>query len=308
MSIRGSLKTFSLPELFQIIGSGRKSGRLKLSPSIKFDVSPSIKFDDLHINATFELWFKRGYFVAITNSYQYQALIEKIQENAWIDSRVLVKNKYLCTADQPFGEYLQEKNLINEVQLESLFNQQIDQVYKLFHIKDGSFKFEEVNQKNKIASDGETFPTKEMTGKQRKVMELSLVAMRDFSDWSRFADDIPQADMGLRKLAKSCKIKLTSLEQYIWSSANGSISLKKLAKQKKVDLKTLQYTALSMIFSGLVEELPVVKSAEQFISNSPEKLRPNLVGVRNTAVKSKAKIKVSNSLINNLVSFLKDNF
>jgi len=303
MSIQGSLEAFSLPELFQIIGSGRKSGRLQFTPGPQ-----SWDFDDLKNNSTFELWFKRGYFIAITNSFQYQALIENIQNNDWIDSRVLVRTKYLCPTEQPFGTYLQEKNLLNEIQIESLFNQQIDQVYKLFNVKDASFKFEELNQNNQIASDGKTFPMKEMTGKQRKVMKISLPAMRDFSDWARFAKEIPQTDMGLRKLVKNCNIKLTALEQYIWSAANGSISLKKLAKQKEVDLKTLQYTALSMIFAGLVEEIPVVKPAEKFISTSSEKIRKDLVESSNTAVKSKTKTKVSKSLINNLVSFLKDNF
>jgi len=300
MSIKGSLETFSLPELFQILGSGRKSGRLKFTPHIKLD--------DPQKNTTFELWFKRGFFVSITNSNQYQALIEKIQDKAWIDSIVLVKNKYLCPANKPLGTYLKEMNLLNETQREWLFDQQISQVYKLFKIKDGSFHFEEINQNNQIASDGEGFPVKEMTGKKRRATELSLVAMRNFSDWSRFVEDIPPVEMGLRQVAKGCDIQFTSLEKHIWSSANGSISLKKLAKQKEVDLKALQKTALSMIFAGLVEEITVVSPAEQFISNSSEELRPNFANGINIAANSKAKPKASKSLISNLVSFLKDNF
>lgn len=300
MSIRGSLETFSLPELFQIIGSGKKSGRLQFTPHTELD--------DPQDNTTFKLWFKKGYFIAITNSSQYQALIEKIQEKNWIDSMVLVKNKYLCPANKAFGTYLKENNLLNEAQREWLFDQQISQVYKLFKIKDGSFNLEEINEKNKIASDGEEFPVKEMTGKKRKIIELSLAAMRNFSDWARFAEDIPPAETGLRKVASSCDLQLTSLEKHIWNSANGSISLKKLAKQKEVDLQAVQRTTLSMIFAGLVEETRVVSPAEQFISNPTRNLSPAFAGGDNVALKSKTKSKASKSLISNLVSFLKDNF
>ncbi len=300
MGIRGSLETFSLPELFQIIGSGQKSGRLRFTPHTKLD--------DPQNKTTFELWFKRGFFVTIINSNQYQDLIAKIQEKAWIDAMVLVKNKYLCPADKPFGTYLKENNLLTEAQREWLFDQQISQVYKLFKIKDGSFNFEEIDQSNKIASDGEGFPVREMTGKKRKITELSLAAMRNLSDWSRFVEDIPRAEMGLQQVAKGYDIHLTSLEKHLWSSANGSISLKKLAQQKEVDLQTLQRTALSMIFAGLVEEMTVVSPAEQFISNSSGGLRPAFANGNNIAVKSKAKPKASKSLISNLVSFLKDNF
>ena len=70
MSIRGSLETFSLPELLQIIGSGNKSGRLTL---LTF-TPPNCKNKDLQLNASFELWFERGNFVTIVNSLKYQAL------------------------------------------------------------------------------------------------------------------------------------------------------------------------------------------------------------------------------------------
>jgi len=300
MSIRSSLESFSLPELFQIIGSGRKSGRLTFTPNFKNN--------NLSFNTTFELWFKEGNFVAIVNYSKYQALIDNIQNNAWIDSRVLVKAKYSCPANKPFGIYIQEENLLDELQIDLLFAQQINEVKQLFAVKHGWFNFEEVNQKNQITRDGETFPWKEMTGKQKMVTELSFEVMRDFSDWSRFAEDIPSADAGLQKLAPSWDIQLTNIEQNLWDMANGSISLKKIAKQQGFDLKTLQYTTLSMIFAGLVEEVPVVHPSQEFTSSSLEREHFNLREENNIAVKTKTKTTISDSLINNLVSFLKDKF
>lgn len=299
MSIRGSLETLSLPELLQIIGTGNKSGRLTFNPSHKNN--------DDSLKASFELWFKNGDFITIVNSLKYQALIEKIQKKAWIDSQVLVKTKYSCPKNKPLGTYLQEKKLLEQPQLDLLFTKQIIETNKLFNVQHAWFKFEEVDPKHKIVKDGETFPWMEMTGNHKQATELSLEAMRDLSDWSRFTEEMPPEDMGLQKVIPSCNIQLTHIEQNLWDMADGLKSLKKIAQEQARDLKTVQYTALSMIFAGLVEEVPVI-STQGFPASFSTKEQLNLRAENNTGVQTKSKTKVSNSLINNLVKFFKDNF
>lgn len=250
MPIRGSLETFSLPELFQIIESGCKSGRLILKPTKS----------RIDIVGIYKLWFDQGQFITITNSMVYQALIAEIQDNAWIDSKLLVQNKYFCPANMAFGDYLMEKKFLTPAQIDLLFKTQLNTIYKLFTLDSAKFKFEELDHRNKIASDEEQFPYTEMTGKQKKATQLSLEAMRNLSDWSLFREDLPSGDLGLQQLVSIHDLELSSLENNLWSFADSSISLAKIAQRIGYSLEEVRQTSLSMILAGLIEEVPVSSS------------------------------------------------
>ena len=298
MTIRGSLETFSLPELFQIIESGSKSGRLSFNPSIKNANS--------ELQGTFELWFERGNFVAITNSLEYQSLIGEIQNNAWANLRDLVKTKHSCPENIALGTCFQQQNTLTSSQINSLFQTQVNALRQLFNVNYAWFKFEEVDS-NTIFSNGERFPWKEMTGKQKKATELSLEAMRELSNWERFADDLPLGNSGLQKVVDSHDMQLVSLENHLWNTADGTVSLEYIAKETSMSLEKVQQTALSMIYSGLVEEVPVVNIAK--IDNSSQFSSQTVLAKQsNVTTKQAVNTKVSNSLINNLVSFLRNNF
>ena len=302
MAINGSLETFSLPELFQIIESGRKSGRLKFTPGLKNK--------DPHIKGTFEIWFDKGNFVAIVNSLQDQSLIVEVKKYGWIEAKHLVKGKYASLSSlKAFGTYIKEQNLVNDSQISLLFTTQINEVLKLFNVNFAWFQFEDSNDKGIIPSDGETFPWKEMTGKQKKPTELSLEGMRNLLDWSRFKEAMPPSDCGLQKLAKNCDLHLNSIEQHLWNNADGSISLKKLSQRINDSFDVVQQTALTMIFAGLVEEVSIINSAMKMATVSKYNQTPILVNQRNIAtVIGEEKLTTNNSLIGNLVSFLKNNF
>ncbi len=299
MSIQGSLETFSLPELFQIIESGHKTGRLTFNPDSKSANS--------NLKETFQLWFDQGNFLTIINSLKHQFLITEIQENNWGNTQSLVAIKDSCPQNLAFGTYLQNQNILTSSQVDSLFEGQIYEVTKLFNIDRAWFNFEETNNQGVIPSDGATFPWLEMIGKQKQATELSLQAMRNFSNWSRFAADIPADDCGLEKLVTIHDFELSPLEEHLWQTANGSTALKTIAQNMGVSVEKVQQTALSIIFVGLVEEVTVTKPAMN-INNATFAQQTTLGKEGNVAIKTKNKSKVSNSLINNLVSFLKNNF
>jgi hypothetical protein len=297
--MRGSLETFSLPELFQLIESGKKSGKLSFNPGLK-NADPEIQ-------GVFELWFDQGNFVAVVNSLKYQAMIAEIQDRGWIDSRLLIKTKYSCPKNLPLCIYLQQEKLLTLSQVDLLFNTQLNSVRKLFNVDSAWFKLEEF-ERNSTALGDEEFPWKEMTGKQKITSELSLEAMRDFTDWKRFKEDLPLGTSGLQKLIKDQDLQLVHLENKLWNTADGTITLKNIAKETATPLEQVQQTALSMIFAGLVEEIPMVNSAIK-TSNVPQlSSQTAFAGNSNTATKPAVKSTVSNSLINNLVSFLRNNF
>lgn len=299
MSISGSLETFPLPELFQIIESGRKTGRLSINPGLKNTGS--------ELRGAFYLWFERGNFVVVLNSLKYQSLISEIQRNGWVNSGLLVKVKKLCQ-NQPLGTYLQQKKLLLSSQIDLLFQLQLDEVSKLFEINSAWFKFEEIDSNNKIPSDGEEFPWEEMTGKHKQATKLSLEAMRNFSNWDNYMEEMPPQDSGLVKLLDEHDCQLLPLENYLWNTANGTVPLQKIAQEKQVSLEKVQHTALSMIFAGLVEEVPVVYKSTIMTQTPKLSSQTALVGGSNVAIKSPNQSKVNNSLLNNLIGFLRNNF
>lgn len=300
MAIRGSLETFSLPELFQIIESGKKSGKLKFNPSWRNSNS--------ELKSVFELWFDKGNFVTIVDSSKYEFLINKIIENDWMESKSLVKAKYSCPRKVALGDYFQKENFLSSSQIRSLFKSQVKELNKLFKVDSAWFKFEEMNSITQVTSDGDSFPLLEMTGRYKKATALSLKAMRDLSDWSRFAEEMPADNCGLQKVVDECDLKLTALEKHLWNCADSSISLKKIAQKREVSIEKVQQTALSIIFAGLVEEVPVVSGNSKAKSNPRNSQKSAMKEQNNIVVKARNKSKVSSSLVNNLVSFLKSNF
>ncbi len=298
MTIKGSLKTFSLPELFQIIESGNKSGRLTFNPESKSSTA--------NVKEIFELWFDKGNFVTIISSLKQQFVTSKIINKGWIDIKALIKYKLECSENTALGSYLQKQNILSKSQIDLLFKAQVAEVIKLFNVDCALFEFEETNSSGKIPSDNQEFPWSEITGQQIQAKELSLEAMRNLSDWSRFTEEMPLNRSGLQRLVNHCNLQFNSLEKYLCDTADGSISLKKISHKMGISIEQVQQTALSMILAGMVEEVPLINSNLAVSANT------NYGQLSTTSVKTsprnQGKSKASNSLLKNLTNFLKSNF
>ena len=300
MSISGSLETFSLPELFQIIDRGQKTGKLLFNINSNNTQNQPIDY---------VIWFFQGHFVSVNDSSNTRSLIaEEIEKSSWENSKLLLQSKYNCPKNKALGTYLLEQNLITEAKIDLLFESQVDTIRKLFKVSSAKFKFEDLDSNHQIFGDGTQFPYQQMTGKQKRASIISLEAMRDFSDWSRFAEEIPAGNMGLQQLIAFQNEQLSFLESYLWNVADGSTSLEAVARKIGISLKEVQQTALSMILAGLVEETPVIKVKTKMPTASQLSMKPSLVGNSNVATELKDKSQVSNSLVNNLMSFLRNKF
>ena len=170
------------------------------------------------------------------------------------------------------------------------------------------YKRQELDFDDKLSSDNKQLPYKEMTGKRKDVRELSLEAMRNLRDWSRFSEEMPPSDMGLQRLSNIPNLELNSLEKSLWNLADGSISLKKIAIKIGLSLEKVEQTALSMIFVELIEEVPVTIPTQKKLSIPGFGKQSALVGQNSKNTLSDNKSKVSSSFINNLVGFLRNNF
>lgn len=79
MGISGSLQNFSLPEILQIIDSGSKTGRLSISSGLKGQAAQN--------KGTNYLWFQKGNFVAFSNPFKYNNLLNLIKSENFIASK-----------------------------------------------------------------------------------------------------------------------------------------------------------------------------------------------------------------------------
>ena len=159
MSITGSLTDFSLPEIFQFIEKGHKTGLLTLR-TLPDSHSPS----SVHY-----LWMNQGRLVAAANQLNEQGLISLINQYQWVSQRVVTKLAQFCPSSKPLGLYLRSQGALQVEHLEHLFQVQvIKQVCAIFELKDAHFIFEQ----------NVPLSTKEMTGLSVSTAILGLVLQK----------------------------------------------------------------------------------------------------------------------------------
>lgn len=145
MSITGALTDFSLPEIFQFIEKGHKTGLLTLRALPESTTQTSVHY----------LWMNEGRIVAAANQLNEQGLISLINQYQWVSQRVISKLAQFCPANKPLGLYLRSQGALQVEHLEHLFQLQIiQQICAIFKLKDAHFIFDQ----NVLA------PKREMTG------------------------------------------------------------------------------------------------------------------------------------------------
>ncbi len=146
MSITGSITDFSLPEIFQFIEKGNKSGLLTVHALTESQVTRS---------STHYIWVAQGNIVAAASQLDNQGLVLLIDQYPWVSHRVVTKLAQFCPADQPLGLYLKNQGALQAEQLEHLFQiQVVQQLCAVFQLKEAQFKFDQ----------NVPLPMQEMTG------------------------------------------------------------------------------------------------------------------------------------------------
>ncbi|HEY9829784.1 MAG TPA: DUF4388 domain-containing protein [Stenomitos sp.] len=134
MSITGALTDFSLPEIFQFIDKGHKTGLLALRTLPESTTQTSVHY----------LWMNQGRIVAAANQLNEQCLISLINQYPWVSQRVVTKLAQFCPANKPLGLYLRSQGALQVEHLEHLFQIQIiQQICAVFQLKDAHFIFDQ---------------------------------------------------------------------------------------------------------------------------------------------------------------------
>lgn len=243
MSIIRSLESFSLPELFKLIEKNSKSGRLIIETPIS---NKNAKREGIYY-----LWFQEGNFIAISDCLNQTGLINLIAARDWLSPVIISKLRTLCPASVPLGTYLSEMKLLNRENISLLFQLQLHQVYRLFQLTGGRFRFDDFSS---IQTRILTIPWLEMTGHQMKTTEVTMYALRLMVTSEHTTQQLPDSNLALKRILNYPDLKLTALERRLWDLADGQMSLMEIAKTIHEPLLEIQITAFRLIAVGLIGE------------------------------------------------------
>lgn len=304
MTLASSLQDFSLAELFRMIEQGRKSGRLSL-----FTEGTDTAETGFHV------WFCQGRVVAAADCLDGQGLSSKIVGRGWLSQRVIERLDGLAPKGTPLGLTLKTQGALQADQLNLLFISQMQQIWSLFERNMGRFDL-----------DGKaSLPSSEMTGLSLPAMEVALAGLRALKNWTALKDALPNTDSAVQSIiASKPQIRLNAMEWQVWEFAKGTVSINSIAKQLNQPVAKVQQAAFRLMLAGLVEEIPLLSDLAK-LSHLPMHLdeigteveaskatgikQPSLgqanVGQANVEQASPGQPKVSNSLLQNLVGFLR---
>lgn len=282
MAVTGVLSEFSLPEIFQFLDHGNKTGLL----TIKSFSTPANRKETIH-----HIWFQIGRVVAAADRVDGQGLPSMIHQRNWLSDRVASKLSLIC-ADSPLGLCLKSQGLLQAEQLKMLFyGQVIRQVCALFKVENGRFIFESQVKPN----------TMEMTGLSLPGTEVTLMGLRALKDWTALTDKLPDPSSTLLGLGSGKpNLRLDAQEWQIWEFVNGNLPLKKVAEQLSLSIEKVQQIAFRLIVVNLAEELPMFDQVASSVEPIGEPIQPSQV-VEPASERSQ----VSQSFLQNLVGFLR---
>jgi CHASE2 domain-containing sensor protein/GGDEF domain-containing protein len=277
MTINVSLETISLPELFSSIDLEMRSGRLIFEPQLT-----STKTEGAYQKVSYHLWFDRGKFVAICEirkefaleqediferDRNYLETIALIKSRGWIGKLISENLDRLCPKGEPLGVYLSKMKLLNSEQLDSIFQIQLERVYKLFEITSGRLIFTETSEL--IAKDGQIeMPWLEMTGRSLRAAQLVLNGLRLLDKGEIYENKLPDRKLSLKSTMAEglTDLELLPLESQLWTIANGKKSLEDMAFSLDRPLEQVCRVASHLLIAGLVKEVPL-KSQADSLSN-----------------------------------------
>lgn len=281
MAITGQLAEFSLPELFQFLEQGKKTGRLAIEVPTLADVNGSGD------KRSFFVWFRQGRIVAASNRADGNGLLVLMHRRGWLKGVSLQEVKQFDTLMVPLGVYLKIRDVLEPKQLKALFYSQVmRQVCALFEYSTGRFEFESKAE----------MPMQEMTGQMMMPTEVTLGALRVLKNWAALEEKMPEVNSSLESIIDGKPhLRLNRSEWQTWEFTNGTMSIRNIAEQLRMPVEEVRQVAFRLIVVGLAEEVPAMAG---MMSSLPGE---------NLAIGGTEADDLSPTFLQSLVEFLKGN-
>ncbi len=174
-TLQGSISKFTLPDIFQLLANGRKTGTLGIQ-----------KEDDIVM-----IYFRQGRIVYAYGPRQNRHVGQMLRERGRLTEdqlRDAVETQSSISLSKRLGQIMIEKNYINRVDLSEVITEQIRElIYSLLDWDSGSFKFYD-NQ----------YPTREEITIDLSVENVILEGVRRLDEVNRLKDLLPDYDAPLK--------------------------------------------------------------------------------------------------------------
>ncbi|OFW65830.1 MAG: hypothetical protein A2V52_03135, partial [Actinobacteria bacterium RBG_19FT_COMBO_54_7] len=244
MALKGSLKDFSLPDLFQLLNFSKKNGTLNLTRG----------------KARGYICFRNGEVFFATTNWKRQALGMKLL-NAGIVNKVQVDEalemQKTTARGQRLGQLLVRLNYITKEQLEIFVEEQIqDAVFEMLRWTDGGFDFQ----------PGVVFPEEDI-GLSISTEELIMEGSRRLDEWNRIEKKIPNLNVIFNMTSMqgrdAAQISLTPEEWMVLTYIDGEKSVRQIVELTGMSTLHTCKILYGLIGSGLLENItPAVEEQE----------------------------------------------
>lgn len=284
MAITGSLSEFSLPEIFQFLDQGQKTGVLSIrDPQDIRTGKPFLRY----------IWLHGGRVVAAGDRLDNRGLAQLIEQRGWINEHNRNEVERLIRENAPLGINLKSLGILQPDQLKLLFSIQVlRQVCALFQIETGQFRFDA-----KV-----DLPKAEMTGLSLPATETTLMGLRSLKDWKTLQSKFPEPNSTLFNIISGdSPLRLDAHENQILRFADGATSLKNMSNHLQLPIEKVQQIAFRLVVVGIVEEVPDIDmgaAANNVPVDMNEEVSPKQV------VNTPERTEISNSFLQSLVGFL----
>lgn len=250
MATTGYLIDFSLPELFQFLDQGEKTGLLCLD----FTIDQTSNYQRQYI------WFRHGRILASADNLEGKGLISLIGQKGWLTNKIEHYYQSAFKNDAPLGLSLKSKGLLDAEQLKMLFYTQVmRKVCDLFQCANAWFDFQENIE----------FTFAEMTGLSSPGTDLTLAGLRALRDWTALQPKLPQDNSTLINVCgDQPKIAINKSENQVWQLSDGKMTIKQIAENLELSLEKTREIGFRLIAIGLAEEVPMVSIISETNSES----------------------------------------
>jgi len=234
MALKGNLRDFSTTQLLNLINLARKTGTLTIQ----------------HNGDTAQMSFREGKLIYAFMGEESENHLAQILHNTGKLSEEqarIIQLRGKGTSDKQLGHMLIQRGHITQSDIiQSVRQNVLDTVYKLFTWGDGMFRFDA----NKLPSPGHiTIP-----------IDLESVIMegsRRLKEWEILQDELPDLDISLRFTdrpdARLRNINLTVEEWRVVSFVNPRNTIRQIARANNLSDFEIRRIVYGMLQAGLVE-------------------------------------------------------
>ena len=236
MALKGSLKDFSLPDLFQLLNFGKKNGTLNLTRG----------------QARGYICFRNGEVFFATTNWKRQSLGMKLL-NAGIVTKGQVDEalelQKTAARGQRLGQLLIRLGYITKEQLEVFVEEQIqDAVFEMLRWTEGDFDFQ----------PGVVFPEEDI-GLSISTEELIMEGSRRLDEWNRIEKKIPNLNVVFKMTSmrgrEAAQISLTPEEWMVLTYIDGEKTVRQIVELTGMSTLHTCKILYGLIGSGLLENV-----------------------------------------------------